>query len=205
MPLSQDDLEQPRTPRELQAFVESVRERARTDADLRMAGHLRTGYLKEYFDEIEPLARFAAAYYPDNYTVCPVLGNQGFDAEVFDAEGRLVERVEIANPIDGQSIAEAGRELAKRGVGGLCVGEPGDDLEELMPIIARTASKKAIKDYSDATVVFNVSTYPSFEGFEERHEEQVARIRSTLAQAGFRAKRVFVMLPSGLVEQLDGR
>ena len=204
MSLTLDELQQPRTPKELLAFVESVRERAKTDETLRMAGHHRTGYLKECFDEIEPLARFAAAVYTDTHIVCPVFGNQGFDAEVFDAEGRLIERVEVANPIDGQSRAKIGHELAESGVGGLRVGEPGEDLEELMPIITRTASKKAIKDYSDATVVFNVSTLPAFEGFEERHEEQVARIRSTLAKAGFRAKRVFMMLPSGKVEQIDG-
>ena len=184
-------------------FVEAVRERARTDDELRMAGHLRRGYLKEFFDEIVPLSRFAAAVYPEDHRVTPVLGNQGFDAEVRDAEGRLVERVEIANPVDGQSIAAAGRELAKSGIGGLRVGDPGDDFEDVIPIIERTASKKALIDYSDATVVFNVSALPAFNGFEIQHDEQVARVRSALAAAGFRAKRVFIMLPSGQVERVD--
>lgn len=205
MPLTSDELQQSRTPRELLAFVESVRERAKSDEELRIAGHRRTGYLKEYFDEIEPLARFAAAIYHDDHTIHPVLGNQGFDAEVLDAKGCHVEFIEIANPIDGQLRAKTGRELAELGVGGFRVGEPGDDLDELIPIIERTATKKAIKDYSDASVVFNVSALPSFEGFEDRHEEQVTRIRSVLAKAGFHAKRVFVMLPSGKVVQIDGR
>lgn len=203
MSLSSDELQQPRTPPELLAFVESVRERAKTDDELRKAGHLRTGYLKEFFDEVVPLARFTVAVYPEDHTVRYVLGNQGFDAEVFDAEGRLVERVEIANPVDGQSIAEAGQELAQFGFGGLRLGEPGDDLEELIPIIERTASKKALKVYSDAAVVFNVCACPAFEGFEKHYEEQAARIRCIVATAGLFAKRVFIMFPSGRVVRID--
>lgn len=203
MPLSVEEIQQPRTPSELLAFVESVRERAKTDAALRTAGHLRDGHLKEFFDEVVPLASFAAATYPSDYKVCPVLGNQGYDAEIYDERGRLFERVEIANPVDGRSIAEAGRELAKNGIGGFRVGDPGDDLEDLMPIIERTALKKSIKDYSDSTVVFNVSACPAFKGFESRHEEQLERIRTALASAGFCAKRVYVMFPAGQVERID--
>jgi hypothetical protein len=203
MPLSPAEIEQPRSPRALLAFVQSVRTRAETDAELRTAGHLREGYLKEFFDEVVPLAQFASAVYPEDHTVCPVLGNQGFDAEVRNHEGRLVERVEVANPIDGKAIAAAGRELLASGIGGFKVRDPGDDLEDLISIIARTASKKALKDYSDATVVFNVSACPAFQGFEFRHEQQVARIRHVLATAGITAKRVFVLLPSGKVERVD--
>jgi len=81
----------------------------------------------------------------------------------------------------------------------LRVGEPGDDLEELIPIIERTATKKAVKDYSDSTVVFNISALPAIQGFEERQEDQVARIRKILAEKDFRAKRVFLLLPSDKV------
>lgn len=203
MSLSAEEIQQPRTPRELVVFVESVRERAKIDEDLQLAGHLRSGFLKEFFDEIVPLSRFAAAVYPESYKVSPVLGNQGFDAEVHDAEGRLVERVEIANLVDGRSIAEAGRELAQSGVSGLRVGDPGDDFEGLFQIIECTASKKALRDYSDATVVFNVNACPAFRGFEDRHEEQTNRVRKALTARGFRARRVFIMLPSGSVERVD--
>ncbi|ANQ84339.1 hypothetical protein dqs_1285 [Azoarcus olearius] len=203
MPLSIQEIQVPRTPTELLAFVESVRERAKTDAELRRAGHLRTGHLKEFFDEVVPLSKFAVAVYPCDYKVCPILGNQGYDAEIHDERGHIFERVEIANPVDGRAIAETGRELAKHCIGGLRVGDPGDDLEDLIPIIERTALKKSVKDYSDATVVFNVSACPPFKGFERRHEEQLERISSALNAAGFRAKRVYVMLPTGEVERVD--
>jgi hypothetical protein len=203
MTLSSEEIQQPRSPSELVAFVEAVRVRATEDTETRTAGHLRIGNYKQFFDEIVPLARFAQHAYPADHTIKPILGNQGYDAEVRDARGKLVDRIEIANPIDGKSIAETGLELVQHGIGGFRLGDPGDEVEDLIPIIARTAAKKAIKDYSDATVVFNVSGFPPFQGFEARHEEQIARIRQTLADAGFKAKRVFVLLPSGSVERID--
>lgn len=202
MPLSHDEIQQPRSPSALAAFVEQVRATAAANDEERKAGHLRIGYYKEFFDEVVPLAKFAAYAYPEDHTVTPIMGSQGYDAEVRDTNGTLVDHVEIANPIDGRVVAQTGRELAEFGIGGFRVDDPGEDVEELIPIIARTAAKKAAKDYSDCTVVFNVSACPPFSGFEERHDNQVARIRRTLAEAGFRAKRVFVMLPSGAVERV---
>lgn len=203
MPPSREDIQQPRSPSQLVAFVESIRAKADVDAEERTSGHLRSGYYKEFFDEVVPLAKFAVCAYPEDHTVQPILGNQGYDAEVRDVHGKVVDRVEIANPIDGKAVAETGQELVEFGIGGFRVGDPGDDVEELIPIIARTAAKKAVKDYSDATVVFNVSGFPPFKGFEARYKEQIGRIRQTLSDAGFRAKRVFVMLPSGAVERID--
>lgn len=202
MLLTREEIQQPRTPSELKAFVDSVWERAKTDNELQMAGHYRSGYLKEFFDEIVPLSRFADAVYPADYRISPVLGNQGFDAEVRNAEGLFIERVEIANPVNGSSMAEAREELVRFGIGGLRIGNPGDDLEELIPIIERTVSKKSRKDYSDSAVVFNISACPVFDGFEDRYREQEKRIKGSLVAAGLIAKRVFVMLPTGNVEEI---
>lgn len=203
MPLSRAQIQQPRTPSQLVAFVESVRAVAAADPEECAAGHLRRGYYKEFFDEVVPLAKFVVHVYPENYTVTPILCNQGYDAEVRDEHGNPFDRIEIANPFDGSAVAATGRELAQFGIGGFRVNDPGDDAEDLIPIIARTAAKKATKDYSDATVVFNVSGFSRFPGFEARHDEQVSHIREVLSTAGFKAKRVFVMLPSGSVERID--
>jgi hypothetical protein len=202
-PLSRESIEKRRSPRDLLVFIESVREQARNDSELRTAGHLRSGYAKEFFDEIVPLGTYAAKVYPESYTILPILGNQGYDAEVFGPDGVLVERVEMANPIDGQAVSEAGRQLAESGISNFRVDDPGDDLERVTPILERTAARKATKDYSDSVVVFNVSACPAFRGFEARHKQQLERVRSALSRASFNAKRVYVLLPSGQVEQID--
>ena len=203
MPLLPEDIQLPRSPNQLNAFIESVRTSADIDDGERYLGHLRKGYYKEFFDEVIPLAKFAISVYSESHTVQPILGNQRYDAEVRDENGKLIDLIEIANPIDGKLVAETGRELVQSGVGGLRVGDPGEDVEELIPIIYHTARKKALKDYSDVTVVFNVSGLPPFNGFKEHHEAQMERVRQVLSNAGFKAKRVFVMLPSGMVERIE--
>jgi len=46
MLLTRDEIQQARTPSELMVFIEFIRESAKTDNELQMAGHLRHGYLK---------------------------------------------------------------------------------------------------------------------------------------------------------------
>lgn len=204
MLLSREDIETPRSPSELAQFVERVRESVRLNPSEREAGMLRRGYYKEFLDEVVPLARFAVQTYPETYRVQPVLGNQGYDAIVRNADDQIVDKVEIANPIDGKATSSAAREVAEHGIGGLRIGDPGDETEDPIPIIQRTAAKKAVKDYSDATVLFNVSALPPFKGFETRHEAQIERIRQALAAAGFKAKRVFILHPPERLERVDG-
>jgi hypothetical protein len=204
LPLSREEVETPRSPSALQQFVDRVRERVRLDPDERKAGSLRQGYYKEFLDEVVPLSRFALQAYPETYTIQPVLGNQGYDAIVRSADGQIVDKVEIANPIDGMAVATTAREVVEHGIGGFRVGDPGDETEELIPIIERTASKKALKDYSDATVVFNVSALPPFKGFETRHENQIERVRGVLSAVGFKAKRVYILHPPERLERVDG-
>ena len=47
----------------------------------------RKGYYKEFLDKVEPLCNFAEVAYPKAFKVKPVIGNQGFDATVFDSDG----------------------------------------------------------------------------------------------------------------------
>lgn len=203
MPLSREDIEIPRTPSELRSFVRRVQDDVRSDPIELAAGNRRRGYYKEFLDEVVPLARFAAHAYDETHTIQPILGNQGYDAVVRGCGGEVVDKVEIANPIDGARVAADAILVEQRGFGEFRVGDPGDEVEGLIPIVDRIAKKKAVKDYSDATVVFNVSALPPFKGFEGRHEEQIVRIRSALATAGLKAKRVFVLFPSGRIERID--
>ncbi len=204
MALSPEDIAKPRSPRGLFNFVEQVIASVRADLAELHVGNARCGYYKEFLDEVVPLACFAFQYYDDAHTVQPILGNQGFDAMIRNESGHIVDKVEIANAIDGAIVSAIAREVAQNGYGGLTVGNPGDDLEALIPIIERVAKKKAMKDYSGITIVFNIASTTPFEGFEARHSEQLERIKNILISAGFRAKRVFMILPSRTIEQILG-
>ena len=203
MPLSREEIETPRSPSQLCAFVQRVMDEVRSDPVELASGNQRRGYYKEFLDEVVPLASFAVHAYDETHTIQPVLGNQGYDAIVRGSTGDIVDTVEIANPTDGAMVAADARLVAKNGIGAFRVGDPGDEIEDLIPIVERIATKKAVKDYSDATVVFNVSALSPFKGFEGRHQEQILRIRSTLVTAGFKAKRVFLLHPPGEVERVD--
>lgn len=166
---------------------------------------LKRGLYKEFLDEIEPLSQFAVLEYPDTYRLQPVLGNQGYDAVVFGANGQVVDRIEMAKPYDGATTAAVAREVVKNGWGGFRLHEPGDETEVLIPIIERTCRKKAQKDYSDATLVFAIPALPPLAGFEARYEEQIHRIKTSLSAAGFKAKRVFMFVPPARLERVDGQ
>lgn len=204
MPLSPEDIAKPRSPVDLFNFVEQVIASVRADLAELHIGNARRGYYKEFLDEVVPLACFTLQLYDNSHTVEPILGNQGFDAVIRNESGHIVDKVEIANAIDGASVSAIAREVAHTGYGGLTVGNPGDDLEALIPIIERVAKDKAIKDYSGVTVVFNIAATTPFEGFQVRHNEQLDRIRKILVSAGFRAKRVFMILPSRVIEKVFG-
>jgi hypothetical protein len=48
-----------------------------------------------------PLGSFSVWAYPENYKIKPILGNQGYDALVYNDKGQEVDRVEITRPHDG--------------------------------------------------------------------------------------------------------
>lgn len=203
MALSPENIVKPRSPRDLCNFVEQVIASVRADLAELHLGNARRGYYKEFLDEVIPLACFASQFYDNSHTVEPIFGNQGFDAVIRNESGHIVDKVEIVNAIDGANVSAVAKEVAQTGYGGLIVSDPGDDLEMLIPIIERVAKKKAIKDYSGITVVFNIASTTPFEGFESRHIEQLQRIKDILILAGFRAKRVFIILPSRTIEQIS--
>lgn len=191
-----------RSPRELRRFAEDVREAVKKDRAEFELGMQKCGLYKEFLDEIEPLSYFAILQYPNTHSVEPVLGNQGYDAVIYDADGQIVDRVELTKPYDGATAATDAREVIKHGFGGIRVHDPGDETEVLLPIIERTCRSKAQKDYSDATLVFVIPALPPLSGFEDRFEAQLSRIKASLASPTYRAKRVFMLVPPGTLERV---
>jgi hypothetical protein len=207
MPVTLNAIQKPRTPGELMAYVEQIWEEARVNKNERDTGNLRTGLYKQFFDEIVPLAKFAIHAYQVDDTITPFIGSQGFDAEVRDTKGKLIERVEIASPIDGKAVAELGQRLASQGRIGFRIVDPVVELKKefsaIFPTILGSAHKKSRKDYTDCSLVFNIALTPAITQFEGRQEELISCIKAQLASINFKAKRVFVLLPSGDVDQVN--
>jgi hypothetical protein len=78
------------------------------------------------------LSCFAVLTYPDSYEVQLVLGNQGYDALVFDEGARVVDRIELTVPHDGRAAAQDAALVVDRRFGKVSVGNPGDDFDALL-------------------------------------------------------------------------
>ncbi len=204
MPLAAVDLEKPRTPAELRAFVEHVRDRVRANRSEFELGMAKQGHYKKFLDEVQPLCNFAEVAYPADHKVQPVLGNQGFDAIVFDAQGNEIDKVEFAKPYDGATAAANARQVVVRGYSDMQVSDHTEVLNEFVPFFEATSKAKSRKDYSGVTVVFALAAPPALGGTEAVFERQVERLKSIIAANKFKAKRVFLYVPHGRLQQIDG-
>lgn len=148
-----------------------------------------------------PLSIFAQKFYLENYEIQPILGNQGYDALVFDEKGIEVDRVEMTTPHDGTYDAKDAKLVVERGYSKVKIGTPGDDFDALFPIVLSICQKKAIKDYTDCTLVVSISPMPPFESFKEKFEDQISSLSSKMAEIRFKAKKVFLLvLPDRIVK-----
>ncbi len=164
----------------------------------------KQGCYKEFLDEVEPLCNFAEVAYPADYKVKPVLGNQGFDAIVLNAQGKEVEKVEFAKPHDGAVAAENARQVVARGYSDVQVCDHTEVLNEFVPFFEATSKAKSLKDYSGVTVVFVLAAPPALAGEEAVFGRQVERLKGIIAANKFKAKRVFLYVPHGRIQQIDG-
>ncbi len=141
MLLTKAEIETPRTPAELRAFVEQIRASVRANRAEFELGMAKRGYYKEFLDEVVPLCNFAEVAYPANYKVLPVLGNQGFDAIVLDAGGNEVDKVEFAKPHDGAATASNACQVVARGYSDMQVCDCTEVLNEFIPFFEATSKK----------------------------------------------------------------
>lgn len=199
--VTSSDIQQPRSPSNLREFVVRLKEVVQADESERHRGILRLGLYKQFLDELVPLSCFVIQQYPENFKIQPILGNQGYDAVVFNEMGEEMEHIEITTPRDGAAEAIDARLVVDRGYGQFHVGDPGEDFDALIPQVLETCRKKAQKDYSDCMLVVSIAPMPPFNSFVTRYEEQIKTLVREIKQIEFKAKRVFLqVLPDRLIE-----
>jgi len=199
--ITPSEFQQPRSPSDLREFVVRLKNAVQADESELHRGIQKKGLYKEFLDELVPLSRFAILKYPDSYKIQSILGNQGYDALVFNEMGEEVERIEITTPHDGAADAVDARLVVERGYGKIHGGKPGEDFDALLPQVLETCRKKAQKDYSDCTLVVSIAPMPPFRSFEPRYEEQIETLVREMVQIEFKAKRVFLLiLPDRLID-----
>jgi hypothetical protein len=198
------NIEQGRSPRALHDFVVELKCVVAADEHERHLAIRKAGLYKEFLDEIVPLSQFAVQMYPEPYEIQPVLGNQGYDAVVFDESRREVDRIEMTVPHDGASAAKDAKLTVCRGYGKARVGTPGDDFDDLFPYVLTTCQKKAMKDYEDCSLVIAIEPMQPFTSFEALYESQIEALVAEIRKVKFKARRVFLLVMPNCIRQVCG-
>jgi len=202
MPLLPSDLQIRRTSAELDAFVEKVRLHVRTNRTEFEAGMNKRGLYKEFLNEVQPLCAFASATYPADFTVQPIIGNQGYDAIVFDSTGQEYEKLEFARPHDGASAANAARQVVSRGHSDAEITDYRDPLGSFIPYMRTTAKAKSQNDYGGITLVFILAAPPPLAGTESIYSNQIIEIKNIIEENSFKASKVLLFIPPNQILKL---
>lgn len=204
MLITPEDLQIRRSPLELRHFAETVRNAVRMNPVEMRDGTLKKGLYKEFLDEILPLSYFAVIEYPGDFSIQPVLGNQGFDVVVYNESGVVHEHLELTAPHDGAEASQDARQRAVQGKGKVIVEEPHGDFERITPFVIATCKRKAEKDYSDAKLVVVVNVQPPLSGYEDSYEQRIHSLRDQVRQVQFKAAGVVLFFPPGRIEHVAG-
>lgn len=194
--ISVADIERRRTADQLRAFLADVRTRVQMERSELMRARSGEGLYGKFANEVIPLSQFANLLYPPDTLFLPVLGNQGYDVEVFDGDGNSSDKTEIAKPHDGRADAVDSRLLNERGFGEMRIYDFGGQLDSLAPWIARTAANKSLKDYGDCTLVFVASMDEPFDAEVPLIAQRAEEFARRLGKMVFRARRAFLAVPS---------
>lgn len=201
--MTKENLQRPRTAKELREFLDQTFEAIRQDKNARNSARARKGLYKPLIEELWPLSWYFENKYRDHpdYRLKLQLGNQGFDAIVLDEQGEEIERMEATWPIDGHKHAETVRLLNEKGHAPSEVyNDPLVKLREVFEHTLRGAKKKAIRDYKmikgHSSLVLVVDPVPYYHPEISEHRSEVERFVTDLSAIEYQVDEVVLLLPS---------
>lgn len=205
--ISRESLQRPRSPTGLARYLCEVRRITEHDETRYHEGIRKSGLFRVISQELLPLSDYVLIQYPeDDVLVSPILGNQGYDAEIGRVAGKWIERVEVCMPFDGHSESQDTELAIERGFGSFHLFGPGKELESLRPIFLRAAGCKAQKDYSDATILFVLAMLPPPKPkiFVDAYSKSLDDLCSDLKRITFKAKKVVLLAPNSDLRIISG-
>ncbi|MFC1656084.1 hypothetical protein ACFL3C_04385 [Patescibacteria group bacterium] len=190
--LSKKDLEKLRSPKQLKQFVFDTYDLIKSDLKLRKEARLKKELYKYFVEELYPFSIFASVHYDEKCLCKPIIGNQGYDAEIYLSD-KVVDKVEISWAIEGLEDYKIAKALNKQGYSEM---EVVDDFtkQKASRLCLENMKKKALKDYSDCTLLLVYDEYP---GFSIENRESAKLITDLVVEAkniNFKAKGVYLLL-----------
>lgn len=193
--ITQEEIEQPRTPDQLRQFVAEVRKRVESDRNELKKARRMEGLYKMFVDEVIPLTLAADFLCGKEDRLIPVHGSQGYDVVVMDPVGNEIDKIEIAKPYDGKADADDLKLVEERGFGDIKIHTLGDGLSAVAAHILTTARKKSLKDYRDCTLLIAGVIAPPFDCEIEPLEAAAELLKVELQSIKYLAKRVILVVP----------
>lgn len=191
------DFEKNRTPKEMKDYFEYICKSSGSDIELMKQARLKKGNYKQFFEEFYPLYLFSQSFYcSDLSRMSIVLGNQQYDAILFQSDGKE-EKFEFTSYIDGEWEFHDAKKLNERGIGGIRFNTPYS-LErrdqEYIKKIKKNAMKKSTKDYSQVNLMFVVNTFDYFEVYGRDSKEFIKLLKQEILSIKFKARRLFLLI-----------
>ena len=191
-----EDLERPRTISEVYSFVKMVLDETKKSDELTcMARVRRNKFYNKFLIEYYPLyVHLKHVKYNPGTIFKYIIGNQGYDFEVFDNNNKLIEKIEVTYPHDGKKFVTHGRQLNIQGYSDVEVGDLKKIQKEyISSIIKNISEKKSKKDYSDCSLIILIDPHMYFWLDDEAHQNKFKKdIMRKIDHMKINAKKIFV-------------
>lgn len=192
--LTVEELQTPRTPKELNQYFGFVYDMATPEE--RQKARLKIGLWKNFFSEFNVLNIYSNWKFPDSeVSVEYKIGNQGYDAIIRNSS--FTEYVEITFPVIGEKDKEEGHRLNQNEYI-IDIGEFPSIDKELLRRFRSTVKGKSIKDYNypNSSLIFAIDTFPllTADNIASNTFDSIQPFIDTLREFSYKAKAVYLVL-----------
>ena len=195
MIITHSDLEVPRKPSKLRAYVCYLFARIGAVEIEKYAARLWKGPYKYLIREVYPLSIFCVWRFPeDDVLVKPCIGNQGYDGEIIHQPSGIIIRVEIGWPIDGERKKQEARDLNEKGRSKSHVWDHDEGKTLVSTRVLETLKKKASNDYSGCFLLIVLNLWPEFFMDTPRDRADFDELINDMRSVPAKAKAVYVIL-----------
>ncbi|EPE60714.1 hypothetical protein L479_02912 [Exiguobacterium sp. S17] len=194
------DLSKYRSPSEMDNYFNEIIATLKRDRLALKVSRLRKGWFKEFQEEFVPAYVFSLSpYFPRDAKVKIIIGNQNYDFVVLNPDG-AEEKYEVSSYIDGKQEVAIAKALNKDGVWSSRL-RSYEHLEEktatYMEKTKNNIKKKSMKDYTDISLIFSVTTFQFAPVLNTRPEFSIENLVNFIQVTPFRAKHIYLIVEDG--------
>jgi hypothetical protein len=212
MDVSKDSFAIPRTPYELEKYVEEAYKYIYYNSEKVKKARLKKEPYKTFIEELLPFSIYCKWKYGnnDNFHCSWAPGTEGKDGVVKDLSTGNKRLVEITWPIDGKKEVTEGDKINENRMSSVEIWD-GDDTSKHKEAIGRVLKKaydKSLIDYTadgGSSLIFVFNEYPLFYNEKSKHADLLSTLKESLKKISFQVDDVIlIFMPSKRLEIVKG-